>query len=238
MDGIKLFGVLRRKTAFAVAREIDSQASAQNTFVRGHPLHTQVLRNGKNLFRHAALGRPHADWPNAEDLLMQIQSAPQLFPRVFWMEKTILRQGQSGSRNGTHIGVADERQNGMIERRSRNFDSSLLRGGGMGGQHFTQQSALSGDHECLILERESLTLLDQRGDIRIVQKELVEPCDLREHLQIGEVLRLKIFFGPFGGIARLRGNAPKAHGSVDSGRSCSPDSPETDIAGRSGVRRR
>src|SRR5271157_4785087 len=90
VNGIQFFGVLWGKAAFAITREINSQASAQNTLVRGHPIHTQPLRNGKNLFRHAALGRPHADWPNAEDLLMQIQSAPELFPRVFWMEKTVL----------------------------------------------------------------------------------------------------------------------------------------------------
>ena len=54
-----------------------------------------------------------------------------------------------------------------------------------------------------------MTLLDECGDIRIFQEELVEPRDLGEHLQIGEVLRLKIFFGPFGGIARAAKSLPQ-----------------------------
>src|ERR1700681_1150318 len=67
----------------------------------------------------------------------------------------------------------------------------------MRGKHLTQQGTLTSDCKALIFERESTTLLDERGDIRVVQEELVEPCDLGEHLQIGEVLRLKVFLGPF-----------------------------------------
>src|ERR1700676_2355449 len=95
MDGIKFFRARRWKPAFAIACEVNAQASSQDAFVRGHPLHAQALRDGKNLFRYAALGRPNPDGLNPENSLMQLQPAPKLFARILWMAKTILRQGQT-----------------------------------------------------------------------------------------------------------------------------------------------
>src|SRR5579872_5504536 len=119
---------------------------------------------------------------------MQLQATPKLFARIFGMAKTVLGQSQSRRRHGAHVRIADERQDWMIKGRSGYFDSALLRGRGMCGQHLAQQFTLASDHEGLILQRESLTLFDQSRDIRVVEKELIKPCYLREHLQIGEVL--------------------------------------------------
>ena len=125
----------------------------------------------------------------------------------------------------------------MVKRRSGDLDSSLLRRGGVRGKHLAHQFALPGNDEGLILQRISLTFLDQRRDIRIFKKELIKPCDLREHLQIGKILRLKIFVGPLRRIAGAVEIAPKAPDSADTAQSYVPGSPEKDIAARSGVRR-
>src|SRR5277367_6343375 len=50
MDGIKLFGILPGKTSIPIAREINSQASPENAFIRGHPFDAEVLRDGKYFF--------------------------------------------------------------------------------------------------------------------------------------------------------------------------------------------
>ena len=55
----------------------------------------------------------------------------------------------------------------------------------------------------LIFERVVALFLDQRRNVFVFQKEFVEPCDLRQHLQVGEVLRIKIFFRFLGRIAML-----------------------------------
>ena len=131
---------------------------------------------------------------------MQIQPTLQLFTRIFCMKKTILGQRQSRRRNGAHVRVTDQRQDGMVERRSRDFDSSLLHRCGMRGQHFSHQCTLSANHECLILEREPTTLFDECGDVWLVEEEFIKPCDLGEHLQVREILCLKIFVGSLGGV--------------------------------------
>jgi len=61
--------------------------------------------------------------------------------------------------------------------------------------------ALLGDDESLILERIAFPFLDQSGDVGLGEKELVEPRDLGKNLEVGEILRLKVFLGTFGGIA-------------------------------------
>ena len=203
----------------AVAPERDAQASAQYFFVGGHPLHAQILSNGKDFFRNAALGRPNSLRAHPKNFLMQIQSALQLLARVFGMAKTILRQGQARGGNRAHVGIADQRQNRVIERGGRNLDSSVLRRFGVRGQDFGQQFALPRDHEALIVQRVIRALFESARDIGIVQKEFVEPGDLRKHLQIGKVLRLKKLLGCFRGYRRHRESGPRIRGTGDSAQS-------------------
>ena len=73
-------------------------------------------------------------------------------------------------------------------------------------QHF----ALLGDHEFLVFE------LNSHGPSSISaatsgssQEELVKPRDLRQHLQIGEVLRLKILLCPLRRICRRSESFPQ-----------------------------
>jgi hypothetical protein len=61
-------------------------------------------------------------------------------------------------------------------------------------QHPAQQFLLPGNHKFLIVQRVVVSFLDQRRDVLFFQKELVKPCDLRQHLKVGEILRLEISF--------------------------------------------
>ncbi len=45
------------------------------------------------------------------------------------------------------------------------------------------------------------TFAYEGSDLRLFQEEFIEPSQLREDLEIGEVLRLEIFFGALGGSA-------------------------------------
>ena len=71
----------------------------------------------------------------------------------------------------------------------------------MGRQNPRQQLALLGYHQALIVERIISLLADQFGNIFFFEKIFVEPSNLREHLQIGEVLRQKISLCLFGNRA-------------------------------------
>src|ERR1700682_5853023 len=57
------------------------------------------------------------------------------------------------------------------------------------------------DNEPLIVQRIVPAFLDQGSDLRVVKKKFVEPGNLREQLQVGEILWLEIFLGSFGSIA-------------------------------------
>src|ERR1051326_149408 len=74
----------------------------------------------------------------------------------------------------------------------------------MRGQDFTDEFALLLDDEGLVFQRVTMLFFDQCGDVRIGEEELVEPGDLREHLQVGEILGQKIFFST---LRRITGTA-------------------------------
>src|SRR5213592_4060796 len=111
------------------------------------------------------------------------------------MTETILRQGQAWRGNRASVGIADQGQNRVLKRGGGNLDPALLRGIGVCGENFADQVTLALDHELLVLERIAAGLTNKFGNFRLLQEELIEPCDLREHLQISKVLGLKISFG-------------------------------------------
>ena len=119
---------------------------------------------------------------------MQVQTAQQLLPRIFWVAKAILGQGQAWARDRAHVGIADQRQDGVIKRGGRDFDSSVLCCVGMSGQNLGQQFPLPLNHEALVVKRVIASFSNQSCNVRIVQKEFIEPGDLRKHLQVGKVL--------------------------------------------------
>jgi hypothetical protein len=125
------------------------------------------------------------------------------------MTKRFCGKRQARRGNGSRIGVADQRKNGMIKGRRRDFDRSLLGSRGMRRQNLAHQFPLARNHKTLIFERIIALFLDQRGDVFIFEKKLVEPGDLRQHLQVGEILRLKIFLGFLGRVPVLAESFPQ-----------------------------
>ena len=179
-----------------------------NSFIGGHPLHPQALSKGEHFLGNTALGRPHSLRSHAEYLLMQIEAALKLHPRVLGVAKTVLRQRQARSGNGAYIGVTDQGQNRVIKRRCGNLDSSVPRGLGMGGQDLSQQLARARLQVADLPGSSPGLFRISSGDIGIFKEEFIEPCDLRQHLQIGEVLQLEEL-RELGGIAPVAKMIPE-----------------------------
>src|SRR5579872_6139440 len=108
------------------------------------------------------------------------------------MAKAALRQRQTRRRYCPNARIADQWQDRVIERCRRNFDRSFLCRLRMRGKNLADQFLLARDHKLLIVERIVVPLSDQRGDIFFFEKEFVKPCNLRQDLQIGKILWLKI----------------------------------------------
>jgi hypothetical protein len=70
----------------------------------------------------------------------------------------------------------------------------------VGRKYLGQQLTLLPNHELLILQRIVPAFLDQCRNLRLFQEEFVKPGYLREHLEVGKILRLEIAFGALGGI--------------------------------------
>src|ERR1700690_845492 len=140
---------------------------------------------------------------------MQIQTAQELLARVLGMTKTILRQGQAWARNRAHVGIADQRQNGVIEGGGRDFNSPVLCRSCMGRQDLGQQFALSIYYKTLVRERVIASFFNESSDVGLVEEKFIEPGDLRQDLQVGEVLRRKIFLCGFRRAARVAKVVPQ-----------------------------
>src|SRR5215469_6782991 len=68
-------------------------------------------------------------------------------------------------------------------------------------QNLCQQFSLLLDDKPLVIQRIAVALSDQSRDVRLIEKKFVEPGDLRKHLKIGEILRLKKSVSLFGRIS-------------------------------------
>src|SRR5207248_7999391 len=118
------------------------------------------------------------------------------------MAEAILRKWQSRCGSNARIGIAYQRQNGMVKRRSRKFNPPLSSSISMCRQNFLDQFALSVIDELLIVHRKSPPFAHQSSDLRLRQKEFVEPGNLRKYLQVCNILRLEIFVSLLGRRAR------------------------------------
>ena len=70
-------------------------------------------------------------------------------------------------------------------------------------QNSAHQFPFARDHQLLIVERIAAALGDQRCDVLLFEKKFIEPCNLRQDLQVGEILRLKISLGALGMVTVL-----------------------------------
>ena len=79
----------------------------------------------------------------------------------------------------------------------------------MRGNDLAYQFTLPGNDECLVFQRVPLPFFDQCRNFGIFEKEFIKPGDLREHLEVREVLRLKILIRPLRRIARASKALPQ-----------------------------
>ena len=125
------------------------------------------------------------------------------------MLEAILRQRQPGAGDRSHVGITYQRQNWVVKRGSGNLHATAPGRRGMRWQYLTQQHTLFVYDESLILEGVVVSLRYQLRDIGFFQEEFVKPRDLREDLQIGEILRAKIPVGALGRVSSAAKAFPK-----------------------------
>ena len=194
MDVVKLLRQMSRQASISVAREEQSRAASQHAFVGRHPLDAQVMGDCQRFVRYAAFRRPHALGTQSKDFLVQIKSALQLLPRIFRMAKSVLRQGQARGRHRPGIRIAHQWQNRVIERRRRKLDRSFLRRLGMRRKHARPATpapaqSRTSDHRassCAPWISAAMSFSSRKNSSNHAI------CD--KHLQVGEILRLKISF--------------------------------------------
>src|SRR5262245_37113342 len=106
---------------------------------------------------------------------MQVKAALELLADVLGMSKTVLRERQSGGRDRALMGIAQQRQNRVIEGRSRDLDASFLRRLGVSRQHTFHQRDLVADDESLVFQGIVAPLSHQFSNFGLVQKKFVKP---------------------------------------------------------------
>ena len=94
INRVQLMRQVGIQPAIAVAREIRAERPAQYTFVGGHPLNSEFVRDGEHFLRNAAFRWPNALGPHAKYALVEIEPAPQLFASIVRMAIAVLRQRQ------------------------------------------------------------------------------------------------------------------------------------------------
>src|SRR5947209_754360 len=193
----------RFELSAVIAREEVAGGAAQHAFISGQPAQPGLMRESKDLIGDAAFRRPHALRPHAEDLLMQRNGPRDLLLRVLRMTEALPGQRQSSMGGRTCIGITQQREDRVIERRGGDFDCAALRRRGVSRQHFREQLALFADNELLILKRVTAALVDESAYVRIIEKKFIHPGNLREHLQVTYVT----VFEKEGGLADVGGEA-------------------------------
>ncbi len=123
---VQPLGAVDPQMVAVVAREVVVERAPQDAFVGRHPLDAFAAGQLQGLLRHAALRRPQPLRPHAEQRLVRIQRSPDLRGRVVGMLEVPRRQRQAGRRLRAGIGVAQQRQDGMVVRRGRQLDRSAL----------------------------------------------------------------------------------------------------------------
>ena len=210
MDVVELLRQMSRQAPAAVAREEQSRAAPQHAFVGRHPLDAHAVRDGQRLVRNAAFRRPYALRDAVRKLFRADRVRASSCSRASsgWRNRFCGR-GKPRRRHRAGIRVAHQRQNRVIERRRRKLDRSFLRRLGMRRQHSAQQFPFPRNHKLLIVERVAVPLGHQRRDVFLFQKEFVEPRNLRQDLQVGEILRLKISLRALRMVAMLAKALPQ-----------------------------
>src|SRR5438270_269112 len=100
------------------------------------------------------------------------------------------RQRNIGMRNGGDVRVADKRQDGVIERGGGKLHLPARGKVAIRGNDASHDFSLFAADQGLVIEREAAPFSYQFANVLIMREEFfVEPCQLREHLQIAKRLR-------------------------------------------------
>src|SRR5690348_3491783 len=134
---------------------------------------------------------------------MKIEAAHDLLSGVFRTMESVLRQRQARRRNSTSVRVNNKREDWMVIRRSGQLDDALAGGFGVRGQDFGNLFTLALYDKALIFEGVVPAFAHERSKFRFFEEKFVEPGDLREYLQIAEILREEKFLGALGISSRL-----------------------------------
>src|SRR5580700_11106480 len=100
------------------------------------------------------------------------------------------RKRKTRARNRAQIGIADQRQDGMVERRGGDFDLAARAEFAIHRQYTRQRfPLLAGDH-FLLGQREIAALADESDQFRIARQQiLIKPGHKMEDLEVAKILR-------------------------------------------------
>ena len=155
--------------------------------------------DGQNLVTDRAFAGPHAGGTEAKAALVGIQGAENLILGVAGMAETLVGQREAGDGVAAGVGVTQQRQDGVIVGRGAEFDCAARGSRAVSGQHGLQNLMLLAHHKALVFFAETLAFFHQGRDAGIILEELVEPGQLREHLEVA-VVALAEGDGGLGGV--------------------------------------
>ena len=112
-----IFGI-----AGGVAPESDVSSAAENSFVSGKPFEAEVHRNFERLIGDGAFRGPEPYGRLAENSLVKVSRADELFAGIFGIAKRRMRQRRVRIGYARDVRIAQKRQDRMIERRGGDFD--------------------------------------------------------------------------------------------------------------------
>ena len=113
----------------------------------------------------------------------------ELLDGILGMHETLARHRRVGVRAQVHVGVAQQRQNRVIERRGR--DLNLAAGGSLAilGDDAVQELQLDAGQQRLVLLGEAAPLFHEAADPRVtLEVERIHPGELVPDLQIAQIV--------------------------------------------------
>src|SRR5208282_6735559 len=138
--GVDAIGVVGNSRE--VAAETYLESAAEHALVAGEPAETHFGGNGERGVGDGAFRGPESGGGAAEAGLMEAPGAGELLTSVLGMDERRGELGRAGIGFQGRAGVAEERQDGMVERGSGDFDLAALRGPGVFGQHAAEEFEL------------------------------------------------------------------------------------------------
>ena len=167
------------------------QRPRQHAVIGRRPRESALRRQRQRLIGDRTLRRPQSRRRDSQ-LLFHIGSrALQLHLRVVRILKP-RGQRHARMRHAGDIGIANQRQNRMIERRGGNLDLSARGELAIHRQHALQRFALLSAPSAPDPRAKNRGLSRQRLNLRIASQQiLIEPDQLIEHLQVPQILSRK-----------------------------------------------